>query len=88
MTLPRVELLREAGGDIPRMLAGLPPENAPHRPKRGEYVSLLIANGQYLLDAADALDDLHARVCGCDDPGRESYCSFEEFAALVPLRAE
>jgi hypothetical protein len=29
-----------------------------------------------------ALLDLHNRVCGCDQPGAISYCSFEEFAAL------
>lgn len=35
-----------------------------------------------------ALDALHARICGCDDPGKLGYCSFDEFAALDPAKGK
>jgi hypothetical protein len=38
-----------------------------------------------LADCAKALAELHDRLCGCDSPGRPSYCEGGvEFAALAP----
>lgn len=92
MTLPRVARIRDAGekdGDLVRF-ANLTPTEALDLdvPLTGEFLAMLLRDSPYLLDAADALDNLHLRICGCDSPGKLSYCSFDDFAALVPLQVD
>jgi hypothetical protein len=88
VSLRRVARIREKGAEFLPLLAG---ERGPFdvsQADTAEFSSLMLSNAPYLLDAADALDDAHERLCGCEGPGDAACVAGVEFAALAALQVD